>query len=223
MTHRLVSPTLSELNLAEIESALAAGHGEVIYQEGDQTIRRFQAAGLDLVSKSYRHTSLKQKLATLFRYSRARRSFRAGQRLVCASIATPHPFLLIERGSHLPDSSLLVTEFCGHPSLLDLVNSGSPIPPSVPPNILKLLHHLISIRCGHGDFHARNILIGPDGTAHLIDLDGMQYRHRTSEVTRHALKDRDRLLRSLAPLPDHHARFAKVLGVPGEPLPALSS
>ncbi|YCM46036.1 lipopolysaccharide kinase InaA family protein [Verrucomicrobiaceae bacterium 227] len=223
MNHRLVSPTLSGPDLTEIESALAAAKGEVIYQQGDQTITRFQAAGRDLVSKSYRLTSLKQKFVALFRYSRARRSFRAGQRLVSAGMATPHPFLLKESGGLLPQQSLLVTEFCDHPSLLDLIKSGHPLPPALPVNILKVLHQLVAIRCGHGDFHARNILIAPNGAVHLIDLDGMQYRHRSSEVTRHSIKDRDRLLRSLAPLPDQHACFAKILGAPGKPLPALSS
>jgi|GEM_PF-1867434 len=54
MNHHLVSPSLSNSNLAEIESTLPAGDGEVIYQAGDQTITRFQVAGLDLIAKSDR-------------------------------------------------------------------------------------------------------------------------------------------------------------------------
>jgi hypothetical protein len=131
--------------------------------------------------------------------------------------------LLIESGGVVPAICRLVTEYCGFPSLLQQIRMGCAVPPPVPHNVLKLLHQLASARCGHGDFHARNLLIGPEGTVLLIDLDGARFYRAGTGAARQSLKDRDRLLRSLRPLPEHYARFASVLGAPGEPLPGLSS
>ena len=223
MIRTLLSSSVSSADFTDIEKAIAAGSGEEIYRNKEQSIIRFQAAGRDLISKTYLLQSAKQKLAALLGNSRARRSFRAARQLVSAGIPTPQPIFLKEEGSILPHTSVLVTKFCDYSSLFDQIYSSSPIHTDTLKNILRILHQLRSVRCAHGDFHARNLLISPEGRIQLIDLDGMRFTRSPSRANRLNLRDRDRLLRSVEPLPHYHSQFSKILGAHGEPLPGLSS
>lgn len=212
MSHHSITPIAPEL-LAEIEASLSdlQSNGSLLYESKGQTIHRFQVGDLDLVAKSYPLKTIQQKIAALFRHSRADRSFRTGLRFLNAGINTPRPILL----SRTKDEHILVTEFCPHKELLKILVAGEELPPSVPSNILILLHQLAEIHFTHGDFHARNLLIDPEGTPHLIDLDGARGHAGPSRI----LRDRDRLLRSIKTDPKYFDAFEEVLGSPAADLP----
>lgn len=212
MSHNSNAPIAPEL-LAKIRASLSGlqTHGAMLYESKGQTINRFQVDCLDLFTKSYPLETIQQKVAALFRHSRAERSFRAGLRFLQAGIATPRPILLSRtRAEHV-----LVTEFRPHKALLEFLVDGVELQPSVPSNILALLHQLSAIKYTHGDFHARNLLIDPEGTPHLIDLDAARGLAGKASI----LRDRDRLLRSIKPLPKYFDAFEKVLGTSGANLP----
>lgn len=209
--------SLSSQDLAEIRERLKdlSSHGSLIHETKDQSIYRFQAASRELIGKIYRLNSFAQKVAAAFNYSRAHRAYRAGTQFHDAGINTPIPLLLVDKSSE----HILVTEFCPFPALLESIHKGEPIPPSTPEKILALLHQLSKTNCSHGDFHARNLLVDEEGSPNLIDLDGVRMHLTASGLTRYICNDRDRFLRSLEPLPEHHQKFSSVLGDPGTSLP----
>lgn len=186
-----------------------------IYESKDQSIFRFQVDHLDLIAKFYEMRSMRQKLAAFFKRSRADRSYRAGLYLLKAGINTPRPILLSKQGK----SQVLVTEFCPHKALRESLVDGEDVPDSVPANVLSLLHQLKQNRLTHGDFHARNLLIAPDGTPHLIDLDGVRFHARPLSCRR----DRDRFLVSIQPIPTYYSMFTAILGKSGDALPSLNT
>jgi len=213
-------PSLAPEEVAEIRESLSdlSSRGSLIYETKGQTIHRFQAADRDLIAKSYQLNSLARKAAAVFKYSRAHRSYRAGTRFLDAGIKTPIPLLLETKGT-FPSSATLVTEFCPFPALRESLVENAPVHPSSPEKILILLHQLLSTRCSHGDFHARNLLVDDEGNPHLIDLDGVKHHSDSAKLTRYICADRDRFLRSLEPLPEYHQKFGSVLGDPGTSLP----
>lgn len=182
-----------------------------IYESNDQSIFQFRVDNLDLIAKFYRLRSLRQKFAAFFNQSRADRSYRAGLRLREAGIKTPRPILLTKKAG----LQILVTESCPHKALLESLVDGVELQPSTPANILALLHQLRKHHFTHGDFHARNLLIDDEGKPHLIDLDGFRGHAAPSSTER----DRDRFLRSIAPLEKPFKTFEKVLGTFGSSLP----
>ncbi len=220
MSPRPYHPPSAEL-LSEISGRLADldTHGALIYSSKGQTIHRFQASGLDLIAKSYPLNSLSRKIAALFKSSRAQRSHRAGIRFWSAGIETPKPIGLIEEGALLPTRATLISEYCPHPVLIESLSNDLPVDPQVPKRILTLLHQLEAASCSHGDFHARNILVDEAGLPHLIDLDGVRVHSRKSRLRHYLLKDRDRFLRSIKPMPHHYEHYIESLGEPGSPLP----
>ena len=218
-------PSLASKEIAEIGERLddLSTRGTLIYESKDQTIHRFQTSDRELIAKTYHQKSLRNKGAALVRNTRAHRSYRAGIRFSNAGIKTPKPLLLLEKGSPFRHTISLVTEFCPHPALLDSINQGLPIHPSTPAKILTLIHQLASLKSSHGDFHARNLLIDDEGNPNLIDLDGVRSHILPLVADKYILKDRNRFLRSLEPLPEQYLEFSKVLGESNSPLPPSPS
>ena len=217
-------PSIAPEEIGEIQEALSdlKSQGSLIYETKGQAIHRFQTKNRDLIAKSYQLNTLAQKAAALFKRSRAHRSFRAGTLFLNADIKTPTPLLLLENGNLTPTSVVLVTEYCPFPALRESIVREDPVHPSTPEKILRLLHQLSNTDCSHGDFHSRNLLVDEDGNPHLIDLDGVKHHTSSTNLSKYIREDRDRFLRSLEPLPEHHQQYSIILGESGSPLPAIN-
>ena len=212
-------PSDQETSIRECLGKLSL-RGTLIYDSKGQTIHRFQIKDLDLIAKSYSLETTSQKIAALLGYSRAKRAYRAALKLATVGVTTPKPYFLRHDGNPWPNKAILVTAFCPHANLLELLQSDQTLHPSTPGKILSLLHCFSRARMSHGDFHARNILVDQEGSPHLIDLDGARHHCLTAMTNRFVKKDRDRMLRSIRPLSDHYVTFCNILGASGTDLPS---
>ncbi|MFT6864590.1 MAG: serine/threonine protein kinase [Akkermansiaceae bacterium] len=203
-----------------IEAALStlSRSGTKIYDRKKQQVYRFQVGSLDLIAKTYEMSSPSRILAAHLGFSRARRSYRASVLLRKAGIQTPKSLMLIEQGRPLYSSSTLITEFCEGPSLQKLLQDRTPLPATLADDIADLLLGLKATKIRHGDFHALNLLISPDGRPILIDLDSARKRFSKKTVAQNIREDRDRLLLSIDYDPDFQALLIEKVGAPGTPL-----
>lgn len=221
MNSVLTAPDLSPAIAREIEEALptVVRYGRKIYDRKNQKVFRFRVANLDLIAKTYQVGTASRYLAATLGFSRARRSFRAGQLLLNAGILTPKPLLVKEEGCLLNSSSILITEFLDGTSLREHLKQGLPIPGTLTDDLVGIIEKLAQNNIRHGDFHDGNILIPPDGHPSLIDLDGTRKRFLKKKARQNIREDRDRLLLSLDHAPDFQAALIAKMGAPGSPLP----
>ena len=223
MKKKLFAPDFSRDTIHRIEEALQvlSSQGDQLQDHQNQKITRFQVGSLDLVAKEYEITSTSRKIAAHLGYSRARRSFRAGLRLLQAGIKTPQPVLLIEDGSPFFSKSIRVTEFAPGVTLDKSLASGETPPASLAADLDGILRKLLEIHFRHGDFHGLNLIVSPTGTASLIDLDSARRRFFKRRITTNIQADRDRLIGSSAADPEFQKSLMEILGEPGTPFPRL--
>jgi tRNA A-37 threonylcarbamoyl transferase component Bud32 len=219
----ITSPSLSAVQTTDILAALniLSEKGELIYKRKGQTLYRFQASGMELVAKEYHLRTFSRKFAAFFRFSRARRSYRAGWSFLNHEIATPRPILLVEYSRITPLRSILVTEFLPGKSLRQILSEREAPSPELPRKLLHLLHQLQNAHLRHGDLHAANIFPTDEGDPVLIDLDGVRPRFNRRTIRRNVIEDRNRLLGSVDFNEGYYKTLTQVLGSPEEPLPAL--
>ena len=151
--------------------------GEDIKTSSVSDVYRTQWGGRDVVVKRYNHMGLTHSLRHSIKGSRARRSWRNGQRLLELGIPTPRPLAHIDeyRGLLLW-RSYLVTAFVDGRRLSELLEDED-VPPGAKrrmvTQVLKLIHRLSVHGINHGDMKHTNILCLA-GKAVLTDLDSVE-------------------------------------------------
>jgi tRNA A-37 threonylcarbamoyl transferase component Bud32 len=166
-----------------------------------ETTMMVRGSPTQVVYKRFNRKKLLDPLLTLFRPSRAWRSWQAGQHLVSRGIATPQNLAFLSRRRtfweaplfwRLPHETYLIT--VKEPNAVDLMTYTRQVLPQYPPDLRRkrirsltialaeLVRALHDRSLSHRDLKASNILINVDSfTGHnrlsLIDLVGVRLQH----------------------------------------------
>lgn len=207
---------LTTVQAREVRRRLAAlpSGAEVIHDHRQQTLLRFQAAGLDLLAKRYVLRTLSDRLVARLGHSRAARSHRAALRLLAAGISTPRPYLHQVVGGVLPTTAVLVTDWQDGRRLPDHLRAHPDDQARLVEPVIAIAAALRAHGLSHGDLHAQNILVDPGGGLHVIDLDGSRSHLLPSRLRTRCERDRSRLVGSLREFPDLARRLDERLALP---------
>lgn len=147
------------------------------------------------------HTAAHSLLRT-----RARRSWKFGQRLLEGGVPTPRPLACLEQSlGPLRFKACLLTEYVSGIRLLELLQPESTHSvdlDDVAHQFADIWHGLGRLRLRHGDANASNFILGDDGVLRVIDLDAMTAwpTQWTAEIARQ--RDWNRFLRNWSNQPD---------------------
>ncbi len=150
-------------------------------------------AGDGLVVKRYNYRDIGNLAKDSFRRSRARRAFLKAYHLELVGIPTPRPIAAGDwRAAGLPVRSyMIMEEIRGAVEL----NQWSPAKGRVAAKVGQLVARLHTEGFRHRDLKDSNILLDPDGTPYLIDLEGLRYMGTVPKVR--VRFDLNRLARSI--------------------------
>ena len=168
----------------------------------NQVVYKLNFEGRDMLAKFYRMKKASSRWIAACGFSRARRSHRAGHKLIEAGIVTPRPLLVLEPGSPIPNSAYLVTEWLPGQMLMDFLPDHPEAYQSLVEQIVNLVTRFHGQGFSHGDFHMKNIIVRDDGSIFLIDLDNVRLHRLKSRLRRRYERDRARLLMSLEDFPE---------------------
>lgn len=189
---------------------------EVLKSDQRTTVARVEIDGVgSIVVKRYNlkgrlHTAAHSLLRT-----RARRSWKFGQRLVEGGVPTPRPLACLEQSlGPLRFQACLLTEFVPGTRLLELLE------PKARPTFdldnlagqfASIWRGLGRLRLRHGDANASNFILGDDGVLRIIDLDAMTAwpTQWSAEIARQ--RDWSRFLRNWADRPEIAAAFERAV------------
>ena len=206
---RYDSPALREL-LDDLDRHVDAG--KPLKRGRTSTVSLIAANGLPLVAKRYNIKSFWHGMLRAFQPTRAAISWRNGHRLVLYGIPTPQPVALVEkRFGPLRNVSYVLTEYVEGENAYAFFDRCTPEEASsVVEKIVRILKQLRSLRLGHGDLKATNLLVGTDAV-YLTDLDAMrQYRTERSAESAHQA-DLDRFMQNWNDKPAVDALFRRLL------------
>ncbi|MDB4623905.1 lipopolysaccharide kinase InaA family protein [Akkermansiaceae bacterium] len=203
--HPELSPDLARLFREEHRSLFK--QAEFISQNKERTIRQFESGGNFYIVKRYGEKKLRRTLQSLLGMSQAVNSFKSSQKLSTLGIRTPrHIFLASHLGFKLRESFLIMEKSHGRSFHGMIVNdSNKEIPDTIIRNIAQMISRLHCAGYAHGDLHSGNILVDPDQTIELIDLDGITTRKRSRK------KDLSRLLHALRNRPKSQQRLTELI------------
>lgn len=192
-------------------AAYATAEGEVVARSRSTDTVRLRLDGVDLHLKRWRYplaTALRNVLRnTLLAPSRARREYRMLAALAALE-AAPAPAAFGERRV----LGLLREAFVASVTFADAAPLSERVPGGGEPDraLGRFLGRLHAAGATHGRLFARNLLLGPDGTFRLVDLDRARVRRSGPAPASARAKDLAFLSESLAdiPLPRHRAVLA---------------
>ena len=188
-------------------------HPDALFDDAEilKTDQRTTVAKIDVASvgpvvvkrynlKGRLHTAAHSVLRT-----RARRSWKFGQRLIKGGVPTPRPLACLEQSlGPLRFKACLLTEYVSGVRLLELLERSSPHTvdlENVARQFADIWHGLGRLRLRHGDANASNFILGDDGILRVIDLDAMTAwpTQWTAEIARQ--RDWNRFLRNWSDQP----------------------
>ncbi len=156
------------------------------------------------------HTAAHSLLQT-----RARRSWRFGQRLLAGGVPTPRPLACLEQSlGPLRFRAFLLTEYVPGVRMLELLKSNSQHCVDLSrlaAQFADIWHALGRLRVRHGDANASNFILGDDGILRIIDLDAMTAwpTQWTAELARQ--RDWARFMRNWPDRPEIAAVFQQAV------------
>jgi len=103
--------------------------------------------------------------------SRSRREFENLVRVREVGVSAPVPIGWAERGTVMVNCWLLMRVLPETTPLSRLLRDDSPLVAKALPTVAAQVARLIHSKLHHVDFHPGNVLVGEDGTVHLIDFD----------------------------------------------------
>jgi tRNA A-37 threonylcarbamoyl transferase component Bud32 len=168
----------------------------------NQVVYKLDFHEAEVLAKQYRLKKFSSQLIATLGFSRARRSYRNGFKLLEEGILTPRPLLIIENGFPLRQLNYLATEWLPGRQLLEFLQDHPPstYPPLIE-QIVELVHKLHGNGYSHGDFHHRNLIVGDNNIIFLIDLDNVRKHALKSRLLHRYKRDRARVLYSLEEFP----------------------
>ena len=167
--------------LAErLDRALRSGEGTVVKATRVRTVLRLEAAGWEaqpVLLKVYRGRGPGARLRTLLFGPSAEREARTLQHLARAGVSVPIPLLTgTEGAARLSPRSYLALALLKEACSLEEILLGRHAPPvsrtRLAHSLGLLVRALHEAGTFHGDLHAGNILVDPEGRLVLIDLHG---------------------------------------------------
>jgi len=160
-----------------------------------QEVRECSIEGISYIIKRYTSKSPLSIFRLLTNSSRADRSFNFARTLSENGIRTPLHSLVIKHISLLKTTSYLIMEKSIGTEFRQYLQSEANLTLSEKAlqNVAQLVQQLQNLKICHGDLHTHNILINPDNTVEIIDLDGMKFSKKGTS------KDLLRLKRTLKP------------------------
>lgn len=200
--HRLRKAVLDEL-LANPEAEFEAG--DLVKAGNTASVARVSIESGVFAVKRYRIKSAWHGLRQSFRTSRARRAWRAAQRLIQVGAAVPRPVLLLEARGPFAGTNWLVSDWCAGETLdaaAGRMDAGTL--DECAAQLADTWRRLASLGLAHRDAKASNYLW--DGERlWMLDLDSV------APARGGLLVDRARLLRSLAGHPEAAQVFERAL------------
>jgi tRNA A-37 threonylcarbamoyl transferase component Bud32 len=173
----------------------------------DQVTRSFSYEGSDYIIKRYSEKGPRRWLQAFFGRTRALNAFRRARELAAAEIKTPgHLFVARHLGFFQADSFLIMEKSPGEQLFAMIFDRPKrPISNPILHNVATLTKQMHQAGLTHGDLHSRNLLVLPDHSVEIIDLDGMDHRRSRQK------KDRLRLIHSFRGRPGLRRRLARLL------------
>jgi len=210
MTRFAIHPDLP----AEVANHFRASHrglfGEatLLSSSRDQVTKSFSYESDHYIIKEYCEKGSRRWLHVLLGRTRALNSFRRARQLAAAQIGTPRHLFVASHLGLFQASSFLIMEKSPGEQLFAMIfdQPKRPISRTVLENVATLTKRMHQTGLTHGDLHSRNLLVLPDESVEIIDLDGMDRR------TRRQKKDRLRLIHSFRGRPGLRRRLARLLG-----------
>lgn len=205
-------PTLDRAFAAPDE--LIDASSRVLKHDRTTTVARIDDCGTAWVIKRYNTKNIWHAVRRTLRTSRASNCWRMSEMFLAAGIAVPSPVGYIEnRIGPLRGRSYFLYEFIDARDLLGFVKARSD--PAeldfVFDGIRDLFRALRQSGINHGDMKATNILVAPDLSLRLLDLDAARRPERADLFERGYARDRARFLKNWDAEPDLRDRFGSEL------------
>jgi tRNA A-37 threonylcarbamoyl transferase component Bud32 len=180
------------------------------------TVARINVDGFGpVVVKRYNLKGRLHTAAHSLLQTRARRSWRFGQRLLAGGVPTPRPLACLEQSlGPLRFRAFLLTEFVPGVRMLELLKPESQHCvnlENLAGQFADIWHGLGRLRLRHGDANASNFILGDDHVLRIIDLDAMTAwpTRWTAEMARQ--RDWARFMRNWTDQPEIAAVFERAV------------
>lgn len=157
--------------------------GQLVYEKRN-TVKRYEADGVSVVAKKYKHPNLAQRIAyTCFKSSKAKRAYEYAARLRGMGIESPHEVAYIEIRRHgLFTIGFFLSRNCDYQSVSNAFPAGN-FDHDLADKLAMFLVELHTKGVLHGDLNLTNILyhVDDDGKYHfvLIDTNRSVFKHPT--------------------------------------------
>ena len=154
-----------------------------------------------LVLKRFNFRKVENLVKDLFRPSRARRAFRAAYHLELLGIPTARPIAAADHRicGVLARSYFLMEEVPGATDLGKLLRGGWVPQKETVKQVAELIAKLHSEGFSHRDLKESNLVLGSGGKISILDLDGLRFLRKVTEIR--ASLDLDRLARGVEKYP----------------------
>jgi len=196
MARMLIHPDSSSQNAEKHLLAIQKlpEQATIIKDKRKQTIYSCSIDHTPIIIKKYQISSIKKKIATFFRHSRAERSFRAASIFKKNSIPTPLPHIVSIAGTLLPHTAYITfTRFDGSP-LTEFMSQNPEYADTISAQIADVFKKMSSAKITHGDLHVLNILVNSGASISIIDLDGVKIHSDSKRLIKCYQKDRLRII-----------------------------
>jgi tRNA A-37 threonylcarbamoyl transferase component Bud32 len=189
---------------------------QVLKSDQRTTVARIDVDGVGpLVVKRYNLKGRLHTAAHSLMRTRARRSWRFGQRLIAGGVPTPRPLACLEQSlGPLRFRAFLLTEFVPGIRMLELLEPESQHSVDLDDmarQFAALWHGLGRLRLRHGDANASNFILGDDGLLRIIDLDAMSAWPTQWTAEKARQRDWVRFMRNWTDQPEIAAVFERAV------------
>lgn len=161
------------------------------------TVIRVKLDDRELVIKRYNIKHAWHWLRRCFRTTRAKKCWRIAQKLNLFGIQTASPVAYIEnRFLGLRGKSYFVTEYVAGSNIKEYLQQNSIKQNKIMDIVNSIIINLKKIAITHGDLKASNIVVTPEESVLLIDLDGAREHDNASTLEQVSQKEWQRFLRN---------------------------
>lgn len=213
MSSNAADPDLVDALFKDPEALML--QGECVKAGNTCTVQRFEWMGRYYILKRYNSKALFDRLRRAFSDSRAKISWSSACLLNLAFIPTaPVVGFYEERRGWLRGRCYLLMEELAGSLLPKYVAENLDSPErieKVAESFACVWRSLRRLRAAHGDLKATNLIVSPDGTVHLFDLDAFQFGLGMSSFTKKRLKDYNRFMKNWEHEPQVRQVFEKAL------------